>query len=1026
MDNAQEEPEFNKPIWEWQIEEVLKWLLLEFNFEEEVLKNFVFHEIDGLDLIDLTEDNLKFDLKISKINLRKKLLRRIVDKLKNYLSHPDVDNYKNNNNNNLICTLNKRKNSKNDFENTDNPNKLLPQSFSFNKKENDFKSKVSNSNIKSNLDFPANAGLNINKKSKVSIVLHYTMDENLKKMKFLCFPTNKVETIIKEFKENLTLENKKLKLSEKYDNISICDENGYLIAKETYISELINSDLEENNFYINKNLHYYFFENNKELKEVPKSKRKKDVIDNEYKIKTQRTDSNHIKRLNIENFQIENFEENSNLLNAKNRENYFHTQRNEASGFESLEEFEKKMIKNKKLIKFLNKDKKSTNQINFNSKSLNNNYTSAFKDKVNKFSQNNNSSLMETALKNKYLSFEKLDSLEKNITKFLDKNENHSKEYISTNPNEKEKVTINSYYNISNLNNFNDKALFNSVDKVNNEDKKSKMKNNGDIILNNKIKSHNEFKKKSNNLTKSERKRKRFVSEEDLNNDNCLDSEVDIRENNLENSEIKKTALKNTKHVFNLNLGKIIDGDKLKIEKKIEEKAQSSKRINYKEFNESYSETDLNYSKESETLNKNTRQYSKTGNNKNGSKTSNFFENLNSGVKYKSIQNNVNNNYQSINEENSEDSNLNCGNKKIKDDRLRNNSIKKKENFNKNNFDKKPLIKHFNCKSNSLQKFENSNTERDREIDKNDSTISNNYNDNYHKNILEENSLPKNESKDQNFNMPKSKNHGIIDIKKAEINNISKQKNNQSKISNNKSISNQYIKIEEHPSLKKSKKKEFDEDHCNYGEDVKNTKKSLYDAFFKNIDTDESHYNTYNNANNKIPYSKNIHNNNNYCGFINNKDSNSNLNIPRHCNNINNSNNKKYSKNTSETNSFFGDDFKPGNITHRQNSNKYYSKIINKNSIYGNYNSNIPNKNIYSSIEKIHNENQAGNLTSRNENNSSNYQHSFKSKSIIFYGIDAIPERENSKVTFNNQTKIDNVQVKNFLNSIKSKKFNKI
>jgi hypothetical protein len=58
-----------------------------------------------------------------------------------------------------------------------------------------------------------------------------------------------------------------------------------------------------------------------------------------------------------------------------------------------------------------------------------------------------NSSISETVSKNKFLSFEALDNFEKNGYSF---NQNKNISNI-----EKDKVTINSYYNISNLNNFN-------------------------------------------------------------------------------------------------------------------------------------------------------------------------------------------------------------------------------------------------------------------------------------------------------------------------------------------------------------------------------------------------------------------------------------------------------------------------------------------------------------------------------------------------------------------------------------------
>ncbi len=609
MENSQEDPGNNKPLWEWNLEDVLRWLLVEFNFEEEILKNFVFHEIDGLDLIDLTEDNLKYDLKIFKINLRKRIMRRIVDLLRLSISQNSV---------NSVMTS-KKSNSFNRIENrvSEDKDNILFQSFSFKKNENS-KNIKTNSSLKSQI--PRTIGNpNNSKKTKINIALHYLLDENLKKMKFLCFPTNKVESILKEFKDNLNYEHKKIKIIEKYDNISICDENGYLIPKETFISEIINSDLEENLFFINKNLFSHFFEIEKEKIDNPK--KNKENNSNDKKIRTHRGESNNNRKLKIDDIYNDSKDKRKgNNNNIRKRENYFHTERNEVSGFESLDEFEKKMVKNKKLMNCLNKNKKG-NQINFNSKSLNNNYTSAFKDKVNRFAKNNGS-IMDTAIKNDYLSFEKLDSLEKNITTFLDKNLNNSKERISLNNNknekekekEKEKVTINSYYNISNLNNFNDKALFNSLDKIQNES-----------IL----KKDNSY-KKNIDFSKSDKKRKRFISDEGINIE-----DTDLNENKIENSEIKKTALKNTKHVFNLNLGKIIDGDRLKIEK-ISENRDKDKKSNKKKYNNVNSDSDLNYSGDSEKAQESKDKifFERNRKIKKGS-ASEYFESLESNVKIK-------------------------------------------------------------------------------------------------------------------------------------------------------------------------------------------------------------------------------------------------------------------------------------------------------------------------------------------------------------------------------------------------------
>lgn len=911
MENSQEDPENNKSLWEWSLEDVLRWLLIEFNLEEEILKNFVFHEIDGLDLIDLTEDNLKYDLKIAKINLRKRMMRRIVDLLKFSLSQD--------NNNNAVLTNKKHTNlNKNENRVSEAKENILFQSFSFNKNENrNNNSNKINSCLKSQIPRTI-ANFNTSKKTKINITLHYSMDENLKKMKFLCFATNKVESILREFKDNLNYENKKIKIIEKYDNISICDENGYLIPKETFINEIINSDLEENMFYINKSLFSHFFEIEKGQTDN-NQKKKRECKPKENQIRTHREESNNNRKLKIDD--IHNDSNDNRNLNSKNnnlrkRENYFHTERNEISGFESLDEFEKKMVKNKKLMNFLNKNKKG-NLINFNSKSLNNNYTSAFKEKVNRFAENNNGSVMETAMKNNYLSFEKLDNLEKNITTFLDKNGNDSKERISLNNDEnkneieKEKVTINSYYNISNLNNFNDKSLFNSLDKIQTQSNPKKDKSN----------------KKNNNFSKSDKKRKRFVSEEGFNND----EEIDINEKSIENSELKKTALKNTKHVFNLNLNKIIDGDRLKIEKIKDNKAVKSNNINNKYYN-SISESDLNYSGDSDKIEE---------------------------LKEKKISERIKINKKAVKEDS------------VDTDKMFNKLVNKKASLDLYNNKKHAISNNRPDNTNNYQKhnslsmkyLENSNTDTD-----NDRKASIHIGANKNKNsILRDDKINKNIQK-QDINENRINNN----INKAE-----------QKASNSKS--NQFIKIEENASVKKEErinlnnnlninKKNSDGDYCNYGEDVKNTKKSLYDEFFKNIETEgaNNNYNYTNTAN-----TNNIHNNN-YSGFIN----------PASTNSITNMLKNKYNKlssgnNNNNDSSLIDSKNKAGNITYRETSDKYYSKIINKNSIYESYNCNIPHRSSNINLDLIQNEN-AGNYTSRNENPDMTYYQSLKSKNKIY------------------------------------------
>ena len=214
----------------------------------------------------------------------------------------------------------------------------------------------------------------------------------------------------------------------------------------------------------------------------------------------------------------------------------------------------------------------------FNSKNFNNNYTSAFKEKINKFSN-------EKETKDNYLSFENLDNIEKKITNFIDKN-NQNPVLKSNKKNAKEKVTINSFYNISNLNNFNDKSLFNSLDKI---------KSVGDKIL---------ITQKEENVNKNSNKKS-----------NPTKNKIEIKNNS------------NKKHNFNLNLDKIINKNPQIVD------CDSNK--NYEGNNYSNEDSIYDYSDDSE-LN------SRKGKNKNLNSNEKKFTNKN--YKMEKSENNSNEN----------------------------------------------------------------------------------------------------------------------------------------------------------------------------------------------------------------------------------------------------------------------------------------------------------------------------------------------------------------------------------------------
>lgn len=72
---------------EWTTDDVYQWLRSEIG-EDAINKEFLFaHEINGRDLIDLTEDNLKYDLKIIKLHDRKVIMRAICNLMKSLLEN---------------------------------------------------------------------------------------------------------------------------------------------------------------------------------------------------------------------------------------------------------------------------------------------------------------------------------------------------------------------------------------------------------------------------------------------------------------------------------------------------------------------------------------------------------------------------------------------------------------------------------------------------------------------------------------------------------------------------------------------------------------------------------------------------------------------------------------------------------------------------------------------------------------------------------------------------------------------------
>jgi hypothetical protein len=83
-------------IAEWDTEDVLLWIKKEVGpktVDEDLIRA---HEIDGRDLLDLTEDNLKHDLKIIKLHDRKLFLRKLCELMK-LICYINSDNYEDEN-----------------------------------------------------------------------------------------------------------------------------------------------------------------------------------------------------------------------------------------------------------------------------------------------------------------------------------------------------------------------------------------------------------------------------------------------------------------------------------------------------------------------------------------------------------------------------------------------------------------------------------------------------------------------------------------------------------------------------------------------------------------------------------------------------------------------------------------------------------------------------------------------------------------------------------------------------------------
>jgi hypothetical protein len=368
-------------INDWNCDDVILWFkqeLKEVSIDYELLKS---HELIGRDIIDLTEDNLKYDLKIYKLHDRKLVMRKIVELIKYILSDFGEANNLN--------TLNNHSGNKIKLEkDLLNSNLFMTQG-----QVTPINNKVNLPNYNSNItNYPLQRQIKLEYKNRL--------------IKFKCTNITKFCDILKEFIEVLDLKEQ--------ENFLILDKEGMIIPKECAVKDI---SQENEQFFVikRKNL------NGKE----------KSNIDSGSKKHISPPKSNNLSQVNQKFIKNSKSIKNLNLLENNSQsfiqQSQYHTQ--------------------------------NSNNTNLHSNTFSNNFNLPLSvtQKVSthrnySLYHNKDFSIQETANKNRYLSFETLDNFEKNGYTFnVRKNMNNSVD----NPSEKEKVTINSYYNISNLNNFN-------------------------------------------------------------------------------------------------------------------------------------------------------------------------------------------------------------------------------------------------------------------------------------------------------------------------------------------------------------------------------------------------------------------------------------------------------------------------------------------------------------------------------------------------------------------------------------------
>jgi hypothetical protein len=175
-----------------------------------------------------------------------------------------------------------------------------------------------------------------------------------------------------------------------------------------------------------------------------------------------------------------------------------------------ISSYEPKTKKEKKeSINNVNSINNNINSNTYNNKQNNNNTNTLIFSNNNTIQEN---SITETALKKRYLSFETLDDFEKNGFSFS-VNNNLSKKFEKAS--NRDKFTINSFYNISNLNNFNERSPFSSYDNKN-----------SNLLISPKSKENDKSKEKDNQKTNKKKKLSCIRSKKKIDLDNFSENEI--------------------------------------------------------------------------------------------------------------------------------------------------------------------------------------------------------------------------------------------------------------------------------------------------------------------------------------------------------------------------------------------------------------------------------------------------------------------------------------------------------------------